>query len=165
MADYSAPYYDLTYLVRISANDPLSVASAATIDDSFTLTIKYQCARDTVVFGSGDTDATDTTIYIGGSSASKTIDFTQSESGCPLTYGLEYYNSATNTWEDATSENWVSSFSTSTGAAVFLASDNWSHYPSATREVISTYEVKLTVTSDYASTDTRVYEDTFTLSI
>ena len=78
-----------------------------TISDTFTLTIKYECAVDSLTLGSSDTDIGDTTIITGGSNSVKTIDFTQSVSSCALVYGLQLLNENTDTWDTYSSEAWV----------------------------------------------------------
>ena len=133
--------------VRITFVDPDSASASNTVSDTFTLTIENTCALDTLTQSASDTDIGSTTVYIGGSSVYKKIDFTQSQSGCNLLYGLEWRDDNTETWEafvNTATTPWVQSFSTSNGNLYLVAANDGNF---ASYKPFKDLELKLTVTS------------------
>lgn len=143
----TSPYERLVYQVRLTLTDTISVSAQNTVSDTFTLTIQNQCALDTVVQSSSDTDIGTSTIYIGGSNLYRKIDFTQSDSSCNLLYGLQWRDENTDTWEafvNSATTPWVQSFSTSNGNLYLIAANDANF---ASYKPFKEIELKLTVTS------------------
>ena len=164
-SDYSSPYPDVTHLVKIRLEDPLSVSDSNWVEDTFELTIRLQCGLDTVTQSSSDTNIGDTTIYIGDSSTVyKKIDLTQSDTSCPLTYGLHFWNESTQAWDSysSSSHHWVYSFSSSNGN-LYLRADNDSNFTGL--KPLHTVQAKLSATSYYSADASNLIEDTFNILI
>ena len=156
---------DVTHLVKIRLEDPRSVHENNWVEDTFELTIRLQCGLDTVVQSSSDTNIGDTTVYIGNSSTVyKKIDFTQSDTSCPLTYALYFFNESTEAWDSYSSSthHWVYSFSSSNGN-LYLKADNNSNFSSL--KPLYEVQAKLTVTSYYSADVSNLVEDTFDITI
>ena len=97
------------------------------------------------------------------SSTYKKIDFTQSDTSCPLTYGLYFWNTDTEVWDtySSSTHTFVQSFSTSNGNLYFLATDE------STYDMEPWYNItaKVTVITDYSVQSKNQAEDTFRVSI
>lgn len=95
----------------------------------------------------------------------KLIDFTQSQSGCSLLYGLEWRDDNTDTWTayvNTATTPWVQSFSTSNGQ-LYLVAANDSNFVSY--KPFKDLELKLTVTSTSSIQTDYLVEDEFTVRI
>ena len=155
---WTAPYSDHAYAIRITAYDQYSFHADKQVWDEFTLTVSYTCANDELTLTS---NLGPLTQYIGGSNQHTKIAFSQSSSSCPITYGLEFLQTS-QIYQAYSSENYVSSFSSSTGD-VYWTAPNTSSY--TTYKPITEIEVRVTVTSTYSSSDARSIYDDFTLTL
>lgn len=73
VSDYTAPYTDHSYLVRITFEDPRSESATSSVSDTFTLTISYGCAGDELTLSAPD--YTEETVWAGGAVLSTPISF------------------------------------------------------------------------------------------
>ena len=158
-AGYTTPYEDLVYTVRISAVDPRSVNDAASIEDTFTLTIEYVCSLDKVTASGTNIGNTQVVIDM-GSTVDLTIGYSQlyNSNSCPLVFYVEYWDSDTQEWESGSTGTpaFISSFSSSTGL-LQMATTDYSTYDMYPWYNI-TMRLSVETTESTESSDTILYD-------
>ena len=148
------------YFVKITIVDSQSVTSIATLEWTFTLQLRDQCADDTITL---DAQISPFPYVISsGNSATKTPTITHLYTACAIQYDLYYFDDSEDIWiKDNTATTLdFTTFSTTTGDLVVNTAD-----PKYSIQTIFSLKIVVTIPDSISSADLIEVEDRFKVTI
>lgn len=158
-SSHTSPYPEVELLVKIRVEDPRSAQTDYYFEDEFMITFKYSCGLDTLT--KSGTDIGLQQLVIGETDTSLSIGFTQQESGCALTYNLDFWDESTQVWYAYTSESFVHTWS-SASLRIRVADGNYATYDADPWFNIT---ARLSVTAHLSEQTNNYVEDIFDIYI